>query len=178
MLEGNDIICFANDWNGDPLSKKHIALRLAQKNRVLWVNSPGNRNPTAMARDILRVWKIRQRARDWFPWLDRRLGGSRDRSLTCLLQTAMVVPVGRRGSGGHSISRLMERESWNQKVEELSGIIIGPSGDGHRVGQPLPTEQVVHVPFRPLLIPVALVVAVSSAAQTPQLITWWCGGTM
>jgi glycosyltransferase involved in cell wall biosynthesis len=57
MLEGNDIICFANDWEGDPLSKKHIALRLAQKNRVLWVNSTGIRNPTASVRDLRRAWK-------------------------------------------------------------------------------------------------------------------------
>ena len=57
MLEGNDIICFANDWDGDPLSKKHIALRLAQKNRVLWVNSTGTRNPTASVRDLRRAWK-------------------------------------------------------------------------------------------------------------------------
>lgn len=57
MLEGNDIICFANDWDGDPLSKKHIALRLAQRNRVLWVNSTGNRNPTASVRDLRRAWK-------------------------------------------------------------------------------------------------------------------------
>jgi glycosyltransferase involved in cell wall biosynthesis len=57
MLEGNDIICFSNDWDGDPLSKKHIALRLAKKNRVLWVNSTGNRNPTASVRDFRRVLK-------------------------------------------------------------------------------------------------------------------------
>ena len=57
MLEGNDIICFSNDWDGDPLSKKHIALRLARKNRVLWVNSTGNRNPTASVRDMRRAWK-------------------------------------------------------------------------------------------------------------------------
>jgi glycosyltransferase involved in cell wall biosynthesis len=57
MLEGNDIICFCNDWDGDPLSKKHIALRLAGKNRVLWVNSTGNRNPTASVRDLRRVLK-------------------------------------------------------------------------------------------------------------------------
>jgi glycosyltransferase involved in cell wall biosynthesis len=57
MLEGNDIICFANDWDGDPLSKKHIALRFAQKNRVLWVNSTGIRNPTASVRDVRRAWK-------------------------------------------------------------------------------------------------------------------------
>jgi glycosyltransferase involved in cell wall biosynthesis len=57
MLEGNDIICFSNDWDGDPLSKKHIALRLAKKNRVLWVNSTGNRNPTASVRDFRRAFK-------------------------------------------------------------------------------------------------------------------------
>jgi glycosyltransferase involved in cell wall biosynthesis len=61
MIEGNDIIFFSNDWDGDPLSKKHIALRLAQKNRVLWVNSTGNRNPTASVRDLRRAWKkVRQ----------------------------------------------------------------------------------------------------------------------
>jgi glycosyltransferase involved in cell wall biosynthesis len=57
MIQGNDIICFSNDWDGDPLSKKHIALRLARKNRVLWVNSTGNRNPTASVRDLRRIWK-------------------------------------------------------------------------------------------------------------------------
>jgi len=64
MLEGNDIICFSNDWDGDPLSKKHIAVRLAKKNRVLWVNSTGNRNPTASVRDFQRVLKkLRQYCR-------------------------------------------------------------------------------------------------------------------
>ncbi len=64
MLEGNDIICFCNDWDGDPLSKKHIVLRLAKKNRVLWVNSLGNRNPTVSVRDMRRVWKkLRQYCR-------------------------------------------------------------------------------------------------------------------
>ena len=68
MLEGNDIICFANDWDGDPLSKKHIALRLARENRVLWVNSTGTRNPTASVRDLRRVWKkLRQYIRGCRP---------------------------------------------------------------------------------------------------------------
>ena len=68
MIEGNDIICFANDWDAEPLSKKHIALRLAQKNRVLWVNSTGNRNPTASVRDLRRAWKkVRQYFRGCFP---------------------------------------------------------------------------------------------------------------
>ena len=57
MIEGYDIICFSNDWDGDPLSKKHIMKRLARKNRILWVNSLGNRNPTASAKDMARVAK-------------------------------------------------------------------------------------------------------------------------
>jgi glycosyltransferase involved in cell wall biosynthesis len=57
MIEGKDIILFANDWGGDPLSKHQIALRLARGNRVLWVNSMGNRNPTVSAHDLRRVVK-------------------------------------------------------------------------------------------------------------------------
>jgi glycosyltransferase involved in cell wall biosynthesis len=57
MIEGNDIICFSNDWDGDPLSKKHIATRLARKNRILWVNSIGNRNPAVSAHDFRRALK-------------------------------------------------------------------------------------------------------------------------
>jgi glycosyltransferase involved in cell wall biosynthesis len=57
MIEGNDIIFFANDWGGDPLSKHQIALQLAQRNRILWVNSMGNRNPTVSAHDLRRAWK-------------------------------------------------------------------------------------------------------------------------
>lgn len=55
MIEGFDIICFANDWNGDPLSKKHLMRRLAQRNRILWINSIGNRRPQASVRDARRV---------------------------------------------------------------------------------------------------------------------------
>jgi glycosyltransferase involved in cell wall biosynthesis len=54
-LVGRDIVCFANDWSGDPLSKKHVMTRLAQNNRVLWVNSLGNRAPRASARDLRRI---------------------------------------------------------------------------------------------------------------------------
>ncbi len=55
MVAGRDIVCFANDWSGDPLSKKHIMTRLARKNRVLWVNSLGNRAPRATVRDARRI---------------------------------------------------------------------------------------------------------------------------
>ena len=56
MIENHDIICFSNDWDGDPLSKKHIMCRLAKRNRVLWVNSIGNRNPSATVRDLKRAF--------------------------------------------------------------------------------------------------------------------------
>ncbi len=55
MLVGLDIICFANDWSGDPLSKKQVMLRLAQHNRVLWVNSLHNRRPQLTRKDTRRV---------------------------------------------------------------------------------------------------------------------------
>jgi len=54
-FESRDIVCFANDWSGDPLSKKHVMSRLARKNRVLWVNSLGNRAPRASTRDLGRI---------------------------------------------------------------------------------------------------------------------------
>src|SRR5690349_2636781 len=57
MIEGQDIICFSNDWDGDPLSKKHIMTRLARKNRVLWVNSLAIRRPKASMYDARRVFK-------------------------------------------------------------------------------------------------------------------------
>jgi glycosyltransferase involved in cell wall biosynthesis len=57
MIHGQDIICFCNDWDADPLSKKHIMKRLAAENRVLWINSMGIRRPTASARDFKRIVK-------------------------------------------------------------------------------------------------------------------------
>jgi asparagine synthase (glutamine-hydrolysing) len=56
-LKGRDIVCFSNDWDGDPLSKMHAMKILARENRVLWVNSIGNRRPTASAKDARRIFK-------------------------------------------------------------------------------------------------------------------------
>jgi glycosyltransferase involved in cell wall biosynthesis len=55
MLQGIDIVCFSNDWDGDPLSKTHLMRLAARNNRVLWVNSIGNRAPRATARDFRRL---------------------------------------------------------------------------------------------------------------------------
>ena len=57
--EGNwdGIICFANDWYADPLSKKHIMLRFARSRRILWINSVNNRRPRMAGKDFRRVFQ-------------------------------------------------------------------------------------------------------------------------
>jgi hypothetical protein len=63
-LSGQDIVCFSNDWDGDPLSKTHLMRLLARENRILWVNSLGNRTPRASASDAAKiVRKLRGAAR-------------------------------------------------------------------------------------------------------------------
>ena len=49
------MICFANDWYADPLSKKHLMLRFALKRRILWINSVNNRRPRMAGKDFRRV---------------------------------------------------------------------------------------------------------------------------
>lgn len=55
MLKGYNIICFSNDWHQDPLSKHHIMSRMAQSNKVLWINSLGMRKPTVARQDIAKI---------------------------------------------------------------------------------------------------------------------------
>jgi glycosyltransferase involved in cell wall biosynthesis len=67
MLTGRDIVVFANDWGNDPMSKKHLVRRLAKRNRVLWVESLGNRPPRGARRDLRRIaMKLGAFARDLF----------------------------------------------------------------------------------------------------------------
>jgi glycosyltransferase involved in cell wall biosynthesis len=54
-LSGRDIVCFSQDWGGDPLSKNHLMRLLARDNRILWVNSIGYRTPTASRSDLSRA---------------------------------------------------------------------------------------------------------------------------
>jgi glycosyltransferase involved in cell wall biosynthesis len=64
MLEGASIICFGSDWDFDPTSRIHIMRILAEKNRVLWVNSIGMRRPTVSGRDLRRMaMKLRRALR-------------------------------------------------------------------------------------------------------------------
>jgi hypothetical protein len=55
MIQGRDIVCFANDWDSEPLSKKQIMVRLAEHNRVLWVNSIGDPKPAASVQEVKRI---------------------------------------------------------------------------------------------------------------------------
>ena len=54
-MHGQNIICFANDWDADPTSKHQVMKILARTNRVLWVNSIGLRRPGASAGDASRI---------------------------------------------------------------------------------------------------------------------------
>lgn len=56
-LSGRELVVFSNDWDGDPLSKVHIMRILSRDNRVLWVNSLGNRAPRASSHDFQRLWR-------------------------------------------------------------------------------------------------------------------------
>ncbi|SRR6266571_5791265 len=61
MITGQNIVCFANDWGSNPTSKHQVMKILAQRNRVLWVNSIGLRRPGATIHDATRVaTKVRQ----------------------------------------------------------------------------------------------------------------------
>lgn len=51
------MICFANDWYADPLSKKHLMLRFARNRRILWINSVNNRRPRMAGKDFRRVFQ-------------------------------------------------------------------------------------------------------------------------
>ena len=57
MMSGQNIICFANDWDADPTSKHQVMKVLARENKVLWVESIGLRRPGASAGDASRILK-------------------------------------------------------------------------------------------------------------------------
>jgi glycosyltransferase involved in cell wall biosynthesis len=57
-LVGQNIICFAKDWEEDPTSNNHIMRLLAKRNRVLWVNSIATRKPDLRkARDLTKIFR-------------------------------------------------------------------------------------------------------------------------
>jgi len=58
-----------------------------------------------------------------------------------LNQIEALLSEGKRGPDP-AVSRLMERESWDHKVEELSGIVTGLNAGGRSRGRPQPAGRV------------------------------------
>jgi glycosyltransferase involved in cell wall biosynthesis len=60
---GMPVVCFANDWNGDPTSKHHIMRGYAEHTDVLWVESSVSRRPSiAKVNDLRRIGARLKRA--------------------------------------------------------------------------------------------------------------------
>ena len=56
MLTGENIVCFAKDWDETPTSNNHVMTELAKTNRVLWLNSIATRAPTLTSgRDLRKI---------------------------------------------------------------------------------------------------------------------------
>lgn len=60
--DGLGVVYFGNDWYAENrTSSHHIARRLAARTRLLYIDSPGMRAPSATGRDLTRLWrKLRQ----------------------------------------------------------------------------------------------------------------------
>lgn len=56
MLKNKSIICFANDFRGDPTSKQQVMRILSEDNKILWINSIAMRKPSVSVSDMSRVW--------------------------------------------------------------------------------------------------------------------------
>jgi len=55
-MTGENIICFAKDWNENPTSNNHVMRELARGNRVLWLNSVSTRAPSlSSGRDLKKI---------------------------------------------------------------------------------------------------------------------------
>ena len=64
-------VCFSTDWHGHPSTVSHLFKIIAQTERVIWVNSMGQRAPRLSWDDAKRAWnKLSNRARSGLPVAD------------------------------------------------------------------------------------------------------------
>jgi hypothetical protein len=56
MISKRDLLVFSDDWGRHPSSSQHLFRRIADHNRVVWVNTIGTRLPSFTKGDALRVW--------------------------------------------------------------------------------------------------------------------------
>ena len=55
-MTGENVVCFAKDWDGHPTSNTHLMRLLARRNRVLWLESVAMRAPhVGSGRDLRRM---------------------------------------------------------------------------------------------------------------------------
>ncbi|MCK5215604.1 MAG: glycosyltransferase [Candidatus Omnitrophica bacterium] len=97
MLNNENIIIFSSDdWSsGLKTSKYHIAVRLAKRNNVLFVNSIGMRNPQASVKDLKRIWSK----------LKRFFGGLEKMNDNLSVLTPIVIPF-------HNVSFFHKINQW------------------------------------------------------------------
>ncbi|MCX5743215.1 MAG: glycosyltransferase [Proteobacteria bacterium] len=58
MMRGENVVCFAKDWNEDPTSNNHVMRELARANKVLWLNSIATRVPSLTSSgDVSKIFR-------------------------------------------------------------------------------------------------------------------------
>lgn len=57
MISNKDILIFSDDWGRFPSTLQHIAKRLLNQNRIIWVGSLGLRKPRLSFSDLRRVFE-------------------------------------------------------------------------------------------------------------------------
>jgi glycosyltransferase involved in cell wall biosynthesis len=113
-LEGQQIICFAHDWGGDPTSKTHIMRVLSKKNRILWVNSIAMRRPQVSRADLRRL----------VAKLGRSLSANQEVEPGILVANPLVIPLPgfalAHRLNGHilaaSLRRLCRRQGFDRPI--------------------------------------------------------------
>lgn len=55
VLEGETLVVFADDWGAHPSSAQHLMRRFLKGNRVVWINTVGQRLPRPSVRDLRKL---------------------------------------------------------------------------------------------------------------------------
>lgn len=98
------IVCFANDWRGDPTSKHHIMRTYAEHTDVLWVESAGMRRPQLSSGSDLR--RIRAR-------LKRSFGGLLREQERLSVLSPLSVPL-----PGSTLARALNARLYRRSVKQ------------------------------------------------------------
>lgn len=70
MIREKSIICFANDYDGDPTSKHQVMNVLGRQNRIFWINSIAMRSPNIKSKGDLQ--RIKSKIRKFFCGVEER----------------------------------------------------------------------------------------------------------